>query len=290
MKKFNKLTDSQLALTSAKLSAIAYIDTDITNTLVDMGFELVKMLGKVHDLSGFICKNTDSVFLVFQGTDIKDWKTIKEDLKFWHTRKNGVSYNDGFWDAYTQLCPEFINSIAIKDIDSNLLPVYITGHSLGGAIALITALNTEVFSACYTFGAPRVCGLSGLKLAKEKNIYKFIHENDIVPSLPLMIMGYTSPGQMVYITSDDDLVTGWKAYLYRITAQLIPLTKKCCFDIIEAIEDFLSGNQIESAIHITGAVKELFFNFTGQIIKHLIDNYIDALQVFVKRLDKKEEV
>ena len=51
-----------------------------------------------------------------------------------------------------------LDSEGAKDKSGNKLPVFITGHSLGGALALLTtrALPQDMVGACYTYGAPRV--------------------------------------------------------------------------------------------------------------------------------------
>ena len=279
----------QKALNLFRLYEISYIDTDLILPLQTLGFILDKKLGKIHDLSGFICHNADYAVLVFQGTDLKDWKTIKEDLKFWKTKQDGVSYTDGFFDAYEKLYPEFKDSLNILGVDGKLLPLYIGGHSLGGAIALITALRLPVdsFEACYTAGAPRVCGLRGHALAEGKNIYKFIHENDIVPSLPEAVLGYWSPGQMVYITANDTFMTGWRAYMYRITAQIIPITRKGIFDLAEAAENFLTGDRVGTIKNVATFIKDTVFNVAGMITNHLIGNYIQAAENFNAKIKQE---
>lgn len=236
MRKFNV----RLALTMAKLSQIAYIDGDIVQPLTALGFRLVKRLGKIHDLSGFICESDDFAAIVFQGTDPRDWETIKEDLKCWHTRADHVAYADGFYEAYRELWPEFVDFTV-----SNTKPLYITGHSLGGAIANILALNLSagIFEACYTFGAPKICGLSGRKLDDGKAIYRLVHENDIVPHFPLAIMGYWPIGELRYITSDYKILTGWRAALMRLTWGVLPL-------ILNAV----TNHFIDSYIHALSVI------------------------------------
>jgi len=241
--------DADLAYVFALLSEISYIDQEpvLVGKLAALGFELVKRLGRSGDLSGFICRNNEYAVLVFQGTDGRDWQTIKEDLKFWHSRDQGVSYAAGFHDAYCELLPGFA-----EFFDTTQRPIYITGHSLGGAIALIAALNLQPYSfeACYTFGAPRVCGISGEKHDNGKTIYRIVHENDVVPSLPLVILGYWPfLGELVYITAANKLVRGWRAYALRILGQTLPILQKAVFGLPGFITSHLIGNYIE-ALHI----------------------------------------
>ena len=63
---------------------------------------------------------------------------------------------------------------------------YITGHSLGGALAQIAsaALNRDNLAACYTFGSPPV-GTAGLDEQVKCPHYRVINNWDLVPGLPL---------------------------------------------------------------------------------------------------------
>ena len=85
-------------------------------------------------------------------------------------------------------------------------PVFVTGHSLGGALAIIAAerirceLKIEA-SAVYTFGAPRV---GSPAFARSYNagglgerIYRLIHGLDIVRTLPPSRLGFRHAGRMI---------------------------------------------------------------------------------------------
>ena len=94
----------------------------------------------------------------------------------------------GFEDAVDAVWSDV--AAALKGAEQ---PLFITGHSLGGALAIIAAerLRRELkieATAVYTFGAPRVgsaafagsynaCGLGDRS-------YRLIHGLDIVPTLP----------------------------------------------------------------------------------------------------------
>ena len=85
-------------------------------------------------------------------------------------------------------------------------PLFVTGHSLGGALAIIAAerirreLKIEA-SAVYTFGAPRV---GSAAFAGSYNAYglgdrsyRLIHGLDIVPTLPPSRLGFRHVGRMI---------------------------------------------------------------------------------------------
>ena len=86
------------------------------------------------------------------------------------------------------------------------LPLYITGHSLGGALAVVATwyISSKQLAACYTFGAPRV-GDAGLLGWYKTPIYRIVNAADPVPFVP----------------PSGRFVSGLK-HLFRFLAALIP--------------------------------------------------------------------
>ena len=66
----------------------------------------------------------------------------------------------------------------------------ITGHSLGGAMANLLALEIvrkfNLISELYTFGAPRLGNISFINYFSKliSNAKRIVHNRDIVPHLP----------------------------------------------------------------------------------------------------------
>lgn len=85
-------------------------------------------------------------------------------------------------------------------------PVFVTGHSLGGALAIIAAerirceLKIEA-GAVYTFGAPRVGSPAFARSYNAGGLgertYRLIHGLDIVPTLPPSRLGFRHAGRMI---------------------------------------------------------------------------------------------
>ena len=78
-------------------------------------------------------------------------------------------------------------------------PLYITGHSLGGALASLSAVDIHqvygIIHSLYTFGKPRV----GNKYFSDYYrsvclIYRVTHYADIVPHLPTSVQGFLHEG------------------------------------------------------------------------------------------------
>lgn len=97
----------------------------------------------------------------------------------------------GFQKAFSSLKP-FFNQYIIKN---KPLCLHIVGHSLGGAIAELTAIwasELSVHVKLYTFGSPRVVLLNATSRAAH-NIehYRVTHGADPVPSVPIWPFAHT---------------------------------------------------------------------------------------------------
>ena len=75
------------------------------------------------------------------------------------------------------------------------LPVFITGHSLGGALATLGAAHLSGWglAACYTFGAPRV-GNKAFAGSLQTPVYRVVNPGDPVPHVPTPLRGYRHAG------------------------------------------------------------------------------------------------
>jgi pimeloyl-ACP methyl ester carboxylesterase len=84
-------------------------------------------------------------------------------------------------------------------------PLWLTGHSLGGALAMLCArcLQRRV-AGVYTFGQPRA-GDSAFCQSYDSFLggvtYRVVHADDIVPRLPWLLGHYRHAGQEVFFPS-----------------------------------------------------------------------------------------
>jgi predicted lipase len=107
--------------------------------------------------------------------------------------KSGAMMHQGFTSAY----------MSVRDTIHTYLKKYsipcvtVTGHSLGGALATLCAVDVQynfpdVDLDLYTFGSPRV-GNDGFRDSFNRRVpksYRFVYGMDIVPALPRPWQGY----------------------------------------------------------------------------------------------------
>lgn len=182
---------------------------------------------KDTDTNAIIVDGHDRILVAFQGT--KSLKNLMTDLNAFYTRLNrvlptglatpegGNTWGDrakvhrGFADAYTSVSREVIDSVSFQ-YKREPRPIYFSGHSLGGALATLCALdcfhNLDIVGediTVITYGSPRVGNKEFQKAYDDKISAHWRVENvpDIIPSLPKV--GYMHVGKKVLITATGDL-------------------------------------------------------------------------------------
>lgn len=111
----------------------------------------------------------------FLATDILD------DLDFKVTPYLKSRVHKGFLKATLDLWPEIEADLIARHTPSQV-PVYVTGHSLGGAMAVIAGM-TYPFERIVTFGAPRVGQDIHRAIAEPSRHIRYVNGNDPVPHM-----------------------------------------------------------------------------------------------------------
>ncbi|MGH6851806.1 MAG: lipase family protein [Methylocella sp.] len=152
----------------------------------------------------YIARSPDLIVVSFRGTKTaQDWETNFEvHLEHPPGTDDKLLVHAGFYNAFKGLAGDGLSD-RLKEIKKGNIPIYITGHSLGGALAQIASavLGDDQVAACYTFGSPRV-GNAYFDLWVKVPSYRLINHADIVPQVPLplpLLFRYRHSGDPRYL-------------------------------------------------------------------------------------------
>jgi hypothetical protein len=191
----------------ASMAQLAYeaFETDETSLglfaskLDSGGFTLVEKFS-VGGTQAFLAHNKIYAVLAFRGTS--DWKDVQTDITANRTLTADGKIHAGFYQAYASVSDKIKEKLQLREVKD--LPLYITGHSLGGALATVATQDLEKsglkdqIAACYTFGSPRV-GNADFDKNIRSPVYRVVNFTDIVTFLPLFTMGYIHVGDVRYL-------------------------------------------------------------------------------------------
>ena len=156
-------------------------------------------------------------------------------------------------------------------------PLFITGHSMGGALAVLTACRLEKLGrppvAVYTFGAPRIGDL-GFCSRYSLPTYRVVNRLDLVPEMPLASVKRLLPERPRFTNTD-------------ILGKLKQLARKVpcyghvkTFVYIDMDGEIIPNAQIESweSHAVARAVATRGKSFLEGITDHMITSYIRSLE------------
>jgi triacylglycerol lipase len=193
------------------------------------GFRLVEIFNSDKtDTQAFLAANGDFAVLAFRGTEVKKKKDVLTDLRATQIVAIEGGVHSGFQGAYDSVKDEIEKALTTLD---KKLPIYLTGHSLGAALATVATQNLDQRSkfrdriaACYTFGSPRV-GNTKYDRAFKAPIYRMVNTTDIVTVIPLLAMGYVHIGDIRYLGRTDGQFSRQIPIFLRLFLFLIALVR-----------------------------------------------------------------
>ena len=179
----------------ANIAAITYEDPKTAKTKFKaIGCTIVEFFD-INNAQAYLLKNSDGIHVLsFRGTEVTEPSDILADLK---AGKNieaiGGKIHVGFKGEINKLWPAIEKAVA--GIDS----LYVTGHSLGAAMATIASgrMQSKVL-ALITFGSPRVGNKEYVNSLTVKH-YRVQNNCDDVTKVPFRLMGFTHHGTHWYM-------------------------------------------------------------------------------------------
>jgi len=170
----------------------------------------------------YLASNESMVLAVFSGTDIRNIRDLESDAdalypvqRERYSSAEGALLHRGFannmdaiWDEITRE----VKSHARTKGETTMKPVFIAGHSRGGAFATLAAAgwaqeNAVPIAGLYTFGQPRVGNAQFAQQFASFGVpyFRVINERDAVAGIPMKLgnlgADYVHAGTVAHLTN-----------------------------------------------------------------------------------------
>lgn len=264
----------RMAWTMAHMANLAYIPFEedklgmeqLEYSLQSGWFNLMETFNK-KGTQAFIAKNDEFAVLAFRGTQPTKWEDVRTDLRALKQNTIEGKVHKGFKNAFDDVKEEIVN--VLQNSLGKDLPLYITGHSLGAALATVATQELEeefddLIAACYTFGSPRV-GDGKYEKSIKAPFYRIVNATDIVTLVPFFLGTFVHVGDPRYL-SRSKVDNAYRVY------RGIPFVRRSFEALIETILPIFR-------------LKNPFWPW---ISAHSMDFYIEKLESYAKA--RNEEI
>lgn len=255
------------------------------------------------------------VVIAFRGTEQTKWKDLQTDLmlvpvglnpeRIGGDFKEEVQVHSGFLSAYDSVRIRIISllKMAIGYIDDvaereDKWHVYVTGHSLGGALATLLAIELAssqlakrgaITVTMYNFGSPRVGNkkFADVYNQKVKDSWRVVNHRDIIPTVP-RLMGYCHVAHPVYLAAGEVENTDFQkdGYHGEVIGEATP-------DIL--VSRFMKGEKelveqiLQTEIKLFNAIRD-----GSALMQHMEDFYyitlLESVKLYYKNVEDLEGV
>ena len=238
-----------------------------------------------------LVSNNKFIALAFRGTEANSIKDIKADTNAKIIQcKTGGKIHSGFKKAFDTVAEDVQDKIDQNEYKDK--PLFITGHSLGGALATIAAKklsHERGIAACYTFGSPRVGNDEWIADIKVP-IYRVVNAADCVTMLPpgdelITIATWVLRGiawfRITFISRGAELLSRWllsnfAGYLHGGDMRFMTNCKSGQYEDVKLL----------NSVSIFRRLKGLFikkFSWKKSLSDHSMDKYRKKLMIIAER-------
>ena len=227
----SELSLAKQSLAMAKLAKAAYLP-ECANDFAHHGFDQDYKALNNRQTHGHIACNADSICIAFKGTKAKMMRDYVIDADVWPNIEGNSWVHRGFKRRADLVISTIIDYVERHPGKS----IWITGHSLGGALALYTTCELESLGygpiKLFTFGSPRTGNRDYCDLITSTHC-RFVNCNDVIPKIPLSLIGYRHHGKLYYIDFYGQLqdLTTWQRAKDQFRARVHAWRKGRIFNI-----------------------------------------------------------
>lgn len=259
-------SELQNALFLAHCANAAYERGKVSDYLhyPQIAFDQVESFEGPNDTQGFVGATDQAIVLAFRGTEADRWTDWCTDLNSLQRLWNNCQVHSGFSQAHDGVAKQYLE--IIRRLRMNQQAIYVTGHSLGGALSILAG---KVLATCaeegedfkpnlvVSFGAPKV-GDTRFVSTYGVTLLRFVHNEDIIPHVPPMGQ-YSDGGSLLYFKADGSL-----SYNVNEIATTLNRLK----------------NAVTAILTAKGRISDLVPNW---IQDHVMERYIERLTAMIQK-------
>ena len=257
----------------AVASDLAYLSRSEGEAKFGDELGLIARLVSVDNTQAWIATNADYIVVAFRGTEkptaiegLRDWLltnamnllVVPEGRLGTDLAAAGVGarFHQGFVEAIAEIWPAVLSGVE-EEMAKAERPLWVTGHSLGGALALFAAwlFTRKMINVhqIYTFGAPMIgnqVAIDAFNREFKGKLFRYTNQPDPVPRLPMYSL---LANEFVHCEEERLLDTGAE----NPTDSLVKNMAK------DAVEKVLSISLVDN----------IWNSVVGGIAAHGMDNY-----------------
>lgn len=263
--------DPRNAIALALLSDLVYFPEAEAAKAIRENFNADAKLYSVGNTQAFVVTNDDHIIVAFRGTEaptslegLKDW-LLTDAMNLLIVPEGrlgtdlaaagvGARFHQGFVNAIGAIWDP-VSAAVEAELKKKDRPLWVTGHSLGGALALIATWlflrRTIQVHQTYTFGAPMIGNEAAAKAFDREfagKIFRYTNTLDPVPKLPTMSL---------------------------IANQYLHCEKEMCLGAATGAADFLQGlasKTVEGVLNLT-LINDIWQGLLARVGAHAMENY-----------------
>lgn len=279
---------------SARFAKLAYVtDTGALAAELEVWGAQGELLDR-SDTQCIVALTPKAAFVSFRGTEtnLNDWMTdLDAELVApeWETNA-GYQVHKGFRDALEDVWADhddfegLITRLEANDVFSRKLPIWLSGHSLGGALAALGALrlayvigskgHENTIGGVHTFGQPRVgnraCA-AAIDSAVPARYFRSVNNRDIVPRVPLpgtpdlkakikdaksplVVHEYVHAGRVIYFNDAGKAMMDPPLWYRGLDASAVGLTKEA---IVGALKQAVGDHDMSGYVMLHRALLDV---------------------------------
>lgn len=194
----------------------------------------------VEGAQAYVMSDKDDVLIACRGTEPTQLNDVVADLKMFPVpHHKGGRVHRGFYGEYQKVIPG-IKEALTKHNKSGKKTVWVCGHSLGGAMAVLVAAELQPNGGLHTFGQPRVGNAEFLKCLKDVPYYRYRNNNDIVTAVPPSWLFFKHGGVLRYINTYGNIrpATYWQRFKDKMRGHWLALKS---FNLADGFADHSMG-------------------------------------------------